>query len=95
MIFYLLLCSVVFLFVLLFEKASKGNWSYIKISLITFLSSVAVLMLWNFCVGPLVFYDSLDNGVSVILRSALSIALIFSYSLVLCGLLYIYRQMLD
>ena len=92
MIYYLLFYSAIFICFILFDGLLKRQWSSIKISSASFLISVLILLFWNLFLSTFFMEEALNDGVSIVLSSMLSVVVLFSYSAVLCVVLHIYRR---
>lgn len=91
MIYYLLFYFVVFMVFLVFGRASSRQWTSLKISFVSFSTSVLILLAWNLAISRLFFEKSLNDGVSVLFSSMLSVVVLFLCSLLFCIALHIFR----
>ncbi|HFQ5352949.1 RHS repeat-associated core domain-containing protein [Vibrio vulnificus] len=90
MLFYILLYLAVFCIVI--TGTSNKRFSPLKVTIFSLTTSVCLLLFWNFFLGPIVMTEPY-GGVSVVLSSILSIAILFSFSMALYALHYAYRRM--
>lgn len=91
MIYYLLFYFVVFMVFLVFGRALSTQWTSLKISFFSFSTSVLILLAWNLAISRLFFEKSLNDGVSVLFSSMLSVVVLFLCSVLFCIALHVFR----
>ena len=86
-LFYLaLLCIVIFIC-----RVSYKFFSPFKISILSLSASSCLLLTWNFLLGPILMGET-NSGVSAVLSSMISIALLTLFSMALCVLHYAFMR---
>ncbi len=97
MIFYLLYYLMIVTSVCLYAKyLSNEQWGNFRIIGVSFGVSALLLLAWNFVLGDLLLSNSeFDYGVSIVLRSVFSIALLFVYSMISYFVLSYYTKYLS
>lgn len=92
MIFYAFYYAFIFLMVCLFDKKLNKNLSSIKISLISFSAASIGLLFWNAFASYFLSNEGLGDGVSIMLRSILSMIVLLVYSVIFGTLRYIFQK---
>jgi hypothetical protein len=92
MIYYFLFYALIFFTICLLDKILKKNLSSIKISLISFFAASLALLVWNVLASYFLANEGLGNGVSVVLRSTLSIIVLLVYSVFFGVLRYLFQK---
>lgn len=95
MSFYLLFYTMIFFAVVLVGKVTNKCLSGLKISMLSFSVSTCLLLVWNFILGPVFFGNDYVGGVSYVLSSVLSIAILGLCSIALGILHYFYKRIMS
>ena len=93
MLYYFLFYLSVFFFVVFIGEVSKRCFSSLKISIFSLSTSIILLLVWNFFLGPMLMKESY-GGVPTVLSSMLSVAILFFFSVLMCVLHYALKRML-
>jgi hypothetical protein len=94
MSFYLLFYTMIFFAVMLIGKVTNKRLPGLKISVLSFLISACFLLVWNFALSPIYFGNDRVGGVSSVLSSLLSVAILALCSIVLGVLHYFYKRIM-
>ena len=85
---------MVFGVVLVVARVKDRRLKSVKLSILSFFTSVLLLLTWNFFMGFLLMGKSSGGGVSTVLSSAFSIVILFLYSLIVCIVHYLYERLI-
>lgn len=92
MIYFLFIYAFVFSLVYLYFRFLRKKVNDIVLVGLSFVCSVFLLVAWNFFLSKIFFDGGVDDGVSIVLRSLLSILILFTYSLISYLVLVLYKK---
>lgn len=94
MLFYMLFYTMIFFAIVLSGKYTNKRLSGLKVCVLSFLISACFLLFWNFVLGPIYLENDHVGGVSSVLSSVLSVAILALCSITLGLLQYFYKRVL-